>query len=173
MEDSADEKLPCVVTFKPQKEGIAVDSKHAGACRAYCGARAHFEGTYTLSPAGCAPSFVRQTRNRFKAAYDKKLFAEARAMLTPMVEKCSGTLSDLDEAWVRNDLALTQYRAGDGSACRNTLKPWLELAQTPDETINGDYPPSDAAEMLRIAQATRANMKLCGAPVTISTRIEK
>ena len=69
--------------------------------------------------------------------------------------------------------ALTQYRAGDSSACRNTLKPWLELAQKPDETIRGDYPPSEAEEMLRIAGATRANMELYGAPITISTWIKK
>jgi len=173
MEDSADEKLPCIVTFKPQKDGIAVDVKHERACSSYCGARAHFEGTYALPPAGCAPSQVRQTRNRFKATYDKKMYAEARAILTPVAEKCSGTLSDFDEAWVRNDLALTQYRAGHSAACRDTLKPWLELVQTSDEGIKGDYPPSDAEEMLRIAGATRANMKMCGSPVVIGGKGRK
>lgn len=170
LDDSADEKLPCIVTFKLQKDGIEVDSKHERACSTYCGARASFHGTYRLPPAGCAPSHVTRARNRFKAIYDKKLFSEARALLTPIVEKCSATLSDLDAAWIRNDLALTQYRDGDNAACRDTLKPWLELAQTPDATIEGDYPPSDAAAMLRIAQATRANMKLCGAPVTIGAK---
>ncbi len=95
---------------------------------------------------------------------------EARALLTPIAKKCGNYLSELDNAWVHNDLALTQHRAGDSAACRSTLKPWLELARTPDETINGNYPPPDAAEMLRIAQATRANMRLCGAPVTIGAR---
>ncbi len=170
MDDSTHEKLPCIVTFKSQKSGIAVESKHERTCSTYCGARAHFEGTYAMPPVGCAPSQVNQMRNRFKAAYDKKLFAEARALLAPIVDKCSGTLSDLDEAWVRNDLALTQHRAGDSAACRITLKPWLELARTPDETIRGDYPPSDADAMLRIAQATRANMKLCGAPVVVGRK---
>ncbi len=167
MDDSAHEKLPCIVTFTSQKSGIAVESKHGRTCSTYCGARAHFEGTYAVPPAGCAPSQVNQIRNRFKATYDQRLFAEARALLAPVVDKCSGTLSDLDHAWVRNDLALTQHRAGDSAACRITLKPWLELARTPDETIRGDYPPSDADAMLRIAQATRANMKLCGAPVVV------
>lgn len=167
MEESADEKLPCIVTFKPQKDGIAVDSKHGRACSSYCGMRAAFEGTYTMPPAGCAPSAVRQTRNRFKASYDKKQYAEARALLTPIVEKCFGTLNIYAQGWVSNDLALTQYRTGDNAACRNTLKPWLELAQTPDTEIEGGYPPSDAAEMLRLAQATRANLKICGAPVVI------
>ena len=88
----------------------------------------------------------------------------------PIAEKCAGILSHYDQAWVGNDLALTHYRAGDSAACRTTLKPWLELAQTPDDKIRGDYPPSDAAEMLRIAQATRANLKICGAPVVMERK---
>ncbi len=170
MEDSADAKLPCIVTFKAQKDAIDVGSRHERACSSYCGARAHFEGVYQMPPAGCAPGHVRETRNRFKAAYDKKLFAEARALLAPVAEKCTGSLSDYDAAWIGNDLALTHYRAGDSAACRTTLKPWLELAQTPDDKIQGDYPPSDAAHWLRIAQATRANLNICGAPVTPGAR---
>lgn len=167
MEDSADDKLPCIVTFKPQKDSVAVDSKHGRACSAYCGMRAAFEGAYAMPATGCAPSEVRRTRDRFKASYDKKQYTEARALLTPIAEKCYSTLSIYSQGWVSNDLALTQYRTGDNAACRNTLKPWLELAQTPDTEIEGGYPPSDAAEMLRLAQATRANLKICGAPVVI------
>jgi hypothetical protein len=123
-----------------------------------------------MPPAACAPSQVRRTRDQFKLRYDKKLFAEARALLKPIADQCSGWMTELDNAWVDNDLALTNFRAGDSAACRNSLKKWMELAQTPDDTIKGDYPPSDAAEMLRIAQATRANMKLCGAPVAIGVK---
>ena len=170
MDDSTDAKLPCLVTFKPQKDGIAVATHHQGTCSTYCGARAHFEGDYRLPPAGCEPSQVRRTRNQFKATYDKKQFSEARAMLAPIVERCGATLSEYDEAWVRNDLALTHYRAGDSAACRETLKPWLEIAQIPDESIRNNYPPSDADVMLRIAGATRANMKLCGAPVKVGDK---
>lgn len=167
MEDSSDDKLPCIVTFKAEKDGIAVGSTHGQTCNAYCGVRAWFEGHYALPPAGCAPTRVARIRRDFKAAYDAKRYTEARALLLPVAEKCSATMSDLDGAWVRNDLALTHYRNGDRAACIAVLRPWLELAQTPDDTIRGDYPPSDAAEMLRIAQATRANMKLCGEAVTL------
>lgn len=170
MDDSADPKLPCIVTFKPEKNGIAVDSKHQRACSTYCGARAHFAASYALPPANCAPSHLRRTRDRFKATYDKKSFAEARAILAPIADQCSNWLTERDNGWVDNDLAITQYRAGDSVACRATLKQWLELARTPDKTIEGNYPPSDAAEMLRIAQATRANLKLCGAPVTLDAK---
>ena len=98
------------------------------------------------------------------------MFAEARTILAPIADKCANWMTELDNAWVDNDLAITHYRAGDSVACRAGLKQWLELARTPDETIQGNYPPSDAAEMLRIAQATRANMKLYGAPVTIRAK---
>ena len=81
MEDISDDNLPCIVNFKMQKDGIAVASQHQGTCSTYCGARAHFEGGYKLPSAGCEPSQVRQTRNRFKAAYDKNQLAEARTML--------------------------------------------------------------------------------------------
>lgn len=173
MEHSSDEKLPCIVTFKPGKTSIDVASRHERTCTTYCGARASFEATYTLAPAGCAPSEIRQIRNRFKAAYDKKSFAEAIGLLSPIVEKCTSSLTEFDEGWVRNDLALTQHRAGNNAACRNTLKPWLELAQTPDAAILENYLPSDGAEHLRLAVATRTNMKLCGAPVRIDAKSVK
>lgn len=167
MEESADDKRPCIVTFKSGKDGIAVDSRHERACSFYCGARARFEGAYEMPPAGCAPTQVRQSRDRFKVAYDKKQYAEARGLLAPVVEKCLGTLNQYGEGWVRNDMAITYYRTGELAACRDVLKPWLELAGTPDAEIKDGYPPSDAEEMLRLAQATRANMKVCGAPVVL------
>lgn len=173
MEDSADDKRPCIVVFKPVKVGLAVESKFQGTCSTYCGARAHFEGEYQVPPADCAPSQVRAARNRFKTTYDKRQFAEARELLSPIVEKCASVVTELDDGWIRNDLALTQYHAGDRSACRAVLKPWLELAQMPDARIREEYPPSDGEEMLRLAGATRANMKLCGAPVAIGGKSAK
>ncbi len=74
------------------------------------------------------------------------------------------------EGVIRNGEARMEQSAGDSAACRNTLKPWLELAQTPDEVISVDYPPSDAVEMLRMAVATRTNMKLCGVLVVIDAK---
>ena len=154
-----------IVTFKPTKGGIAVGSKHGRACSTYCGMRAAFEGEYVAPPAGCETRAVRNTRDRFKAAYDKKQYAEARTLLTPIANKCYAVLSRFAQGWVSNDLAITQYRVGDNAACRASLKPWLELAQTSDAEIKDGYPPSDAEEMLRLAKATRANLNICGAPV--------
>lgn len=173
MEDSAHDKLPCIVTFTPQKNGIAVASKHERACSYYCGVRAHFDGFYTLPAAGCAPTQVRRTRDQFKSAYDRKRYAEALVLLKPVLEKCGSLLSEYDEGWVRNDLAITYYLAGDMGACRETLLRWVDLARTPDEQIKDGYPPSDAEEMLRLARATRANMRICGAPVAVGGKSAK
>lgn len=167
MPDSANDKLPCVVTFKPAAGGVAVASLHERTCSIYCGMRAGFEGRYLLPPPSCAPSEVRRTRAAFKVQYDKKQYAQARATLTPVVETCGAMLSDYDQAWVRNDLAIAQFHAGDVAACRATLLRWVDLARTPDAQIKDGYPPSDAEEMLRIARATRYNLKVCGAPVDV------
>ena len=165
MEESSDDKRPCIVTFKLTKGGIDVQSKSEGTCRAYCGARAHFEGEYTRPPAGCAPSQMIDTRKRFKAAFDGKRYADARNLLAPLLERCKSQLLVFDVGWMQNDLALTQHRLNDNAACRATLDPLLELASKPDKVIEGDYPPSDAAAFLDIAKATRYNIKLCGGVV--------
>ena len=170
MEESADDKLPCIVTFKTTRDGIAVASLNGRACSTYCGMRAQFDGTYLLPPPLCAPGEVRRTRTAFKALYDKKQYAQARTTLAPVVEKCSALLSDYDEGWVRNDLAIAQYHAGDAAGCRATLLKWVDLARQPDQQIKDGYAPSDAEEMLRIARATRYNLKVCGAPVAVGGR---
>lgn len=167
MEDSEDPKLPCIVTFKPGRDGIEVGMRHERTCNAYCGARARFEGQYGRPPQGCTPGEIASARKRFKAAFDRKEFTQARALLTPVATQCVKTLDRYDEGWVLNDLALTQQRLGDNASCQATLKPWLELAQTPDEEIKTAYPPSDADAMMRLSIATRTNMRLCGAPVKI------
>jgi hypothetical protein len=167
MEDSEDPKLPCIVTFKPGRDGIEVGMRHERTCNAYCGARARFEGQYGRPPQGCTPGEIASARKRFKAAFDRKEFTQARALLTPVATQCVKTLDRYDEGWVLNDLALTQQRLGDNASCQATLKPWLELAQTPDDEIRTGYPPSDADAMMRLSIATRTNMRLCGAPVKI------
>ena len=167
MEESDQKNQPCIVTFKAQPNGIAVASKHERTCSTYCGVRAHFDGFYTRPPPTCAPSEVRRTRDQFKRTYDRKQYAEALTLLKPVLDKCGSLLSDYEEAWVRNDLAITYYRTGNMPACRETLLRWVDLARQPDSAIKDGYPPSDAEEMLRIASATRYNMKLCGAPVPI------
>lgn len=85
-----------------------------------------------------------------------------------MLEKCGALLSDYDEGWVRNDLAITYYRLGDTAACRDTLLRRVDLARQSDTAIKAGHAPSDAEEMLRLARATRTNTKRCGAPIAVT-----
>ncbi len=164
MPDSADAKMPCIVTFKPVRNGIVVQADNEQACRAYCGARASFGGEYVRVPATCSRSEMAQTRQRFKAAFDGRRYREALNLLAPLFKNCNAQLTSFDKGWVSNDLALTQHRLGDNAACRSTLEPWTALAAKPDDIINTDYLPSEAASYLDIAKATRYNLRLCGSP---------
>lgn len=115
MEESADDKQPCIVTFKPQKDGLAVDSKFGRACSTYCGMRADFTGVYQRPPSGCAPSQVRHSRNRFKAAYDKNS--------TPRPVACS-------RPWSRNVSVRSISTAKVG--CATT---WRSRITAPESTL--------------------------------------
>ena len=66
-----------------------------------------------------------------------------------------------DQAWIRNDLALTQLRLGDAAACRKTLEPLAQDASKSDASIREDYPGFEADAQIRLARATRTNLKLC------------
>ena len=171
MPDSADDKKPCIVTFAPAAGGkLIVGEKHEGACRYYCGVRAQFDGAYELPSPACTRAAVAQTRKRFKTEYDKKAYAQARDLLLPVAQQCANVMSEVSINWIANDLALAQHRAGDSAACKATLQGLVELANTPDATIKTDYPPSDAEDWLKLARATRTNLGLCGAPVTIKPK---
>lgn len=153
-------KKPCIVTFKSTPAGIEVKGTE-GACGQYCGMRAQFEGTYVKPPKGCAASEFGATRKAFKRQYDAKKYDEARALLEPAFAACGKLLWWIDEAWVRNDLAITQYRLGDRAGCLKTLQPLAEDAAKTDAQLKDDFPPSDWDLYRRVVGATRANLKLC------------
>jgi len=159
--EGIDDKNPCIVTFKPVPQGLDVATTTEDACRQYCGARAHFAGLYLRPAKGCAGKEVTATRAAFKRHYDAKRFAEARTLLEPVLAGCAKTLGWIDEAWVRNDLAITQYRLGDRAGCLKTLDPLVADAGKTDAQLQGDYPPSDYDTYRRAVGATRANLKLC------------
>lgn len=153
-------KKPCIVTFKSTPTGLEVKGTE-GACGQYCGMRAQFEGTYLKPAKGCAASEMKATRAAFKRQYDARKFDEARALLEPLHAGCGKMLFWIDEGWVRNDLAITQYRLGDRAGCLKTLQPLSEDAAKTDAQLKDDYPPSDWDAYSRVVRATRANLKLC------------
>lgn len=162
-----EDKQLCIVRFQRTRGGVDVKADDEQACRYYCGARASFGGEFRPVPAACTRAEIAGTRKRFKAVFDSRRYAEARDLLTPLLSHCEGHMTEFEEGWVSNDLALTHHRLGDNVRCRLALGAWLDRAAMPDAKINDDYLPMEASAYLSIVKATRYNAGLCGAPVVI------
>ncbi|GLR14671.1 hypothetical protein GCM10007907_34610 [Chitinimonas prasina] len=159
--EAEEEGKACVVGFKPKGDDLEVADRSEGYCRYYCGMRASFEGLYIMPAPGCTLAGVRKARKAFKQAYDKKAYADAEAHLSPLLNNCNKTLNWLEEGWIRNDLALAQYKSRNLLACRETLQALADDAAKTDAELREDYPPTDAESYLPIMRATRTNLKLC------------
>jgi hypothetical protein len=150
----------CAVQLKVKGDAVEVAAKDAEACRSWCGARAWFGGRYLMPTPSCAAAQVKASRGAFKRHSAAHAFAEAKADLTPLLERCEPVLSRFDLWWIRNDLAITLHHLGDDAGCRSVLEPMTQLARTPDDELGGAEP---AFEDLyrKVAKATRANLKAC------------
>lgn len=155
---------PCRVEFRPGVEGIEVLPERSAACRYFCGMRAGFKGLYLKPPAGCAPETREKARAELKRLYDRKQYAQAYARLEPVLERCSRILGQIEEGWIRNDLALTLYKQKDLAGCLLLLAPLAEDAAKTEEELREAYPPADAESLLPVWKATRTNLKLCRIP---------
>lgn len=151
----------CVVNFTVKGRVVEVTSNGSEDCRQSCGARASFEGTYTMPAPACTTKAVAATRKTFKRQYDAKDYAAARTTLAPVLGDCDKTLDWITKGRVRNDLAITQFRLGDRAGCLKTLEPLAEDAARTDEGVKENYPPADAEDILPVVRATRTNLKLC------------
>ncbi|SEJ68250.1 MULTISPECIES: hypothetical protein [unclassified Variovorax] len=155
------DETTCVVNFAVDADKVKVTTNGADQCRDSCGARAMFEGTYTRPAPGCTDKAVAGARKTFKRQYDAKNYAAARTTLAPVLSDCDATLDWITQGWIRNDLALTQYKLDDRAACLKTLQPLAEDAALSDDGVKENYPPADAEIFLPVVRATRTNLKLC------------
>lgn len=130
-------------------------------CRMYCGMRAGFEGTYLKPPAGCTSSEVKAARKKFQASYAKKDFAGARALLEPVLQICPKYIFWTDRGWIRNDLAIAQFRSGDSASCLETLAGFGDDLNQTDKQIRDTNAPSDADNQIRLMKAAKTNLRLC------------
>jgi hypothetical protein len=158
--DTFDGAGPCKVEFTQRADGVSV-LPQAESCREFCGMRADFTGIYRKLSSACQSASRARSRERFKALYDRKAFAEAYAILAPLVQECESTLNWLELGWIRNDLAITQYRLKRPADCLTTLEPLAADAKLTDRELNERFPPTDATNYLPIVQAARINLKLC------------
>lgn len=153
----------CVVTFLPKADRIEVSSSGINCHRHFCGARASFENEYFRPAPGCGTRERRATRDKFKQLYDAKSYAEAAALLTPLLSRCSKTLNFVEEGGIRNDLAITQYHLGRLADCRKTLAPLVEYTSKSEEELRWSVPPGDYEDFLPVAKAASYNARLCAA----------
>lgn len=154
----------CVLTISRQGRDIQVADNDHSDCRAYCGVRAGFTGTYFSSSPACTAKRIAANRKRFKLAYDKKAFSSAVQILSPILVECADVLHHFDNAFMRNDLALAQLRSGDAVACLKTLQPVMHFGfSDAEENINRE--PIYAETYIELARATRTNLRLCNAAV--------
>ncbi len=159
---------PCVIHFIPQGTAIKVSPADAEICSVFCGARAHFNGVYLTPAPGCADDDRKKTQAKFTQLYQKKAYAQALATLEPLLSRCAKTLDWIDDARIRNDVAITQYHLKQGAACQKTLAPLhARVGQTgeklpaTEQQLQEMLPPSDFDVYLPFAKATWHNTKLC------------
>ncbi len=160
--DIEGETKACVVYFRKTGAVVNVSTNGAGSCRQFCGMRAMFTGRYIKPAAGCASDEVKLSREEFKHLYDSKKYAKAYKVINSVLKNCALTLSWLEIGWIRNDLAITEFKLGRLSDCRRTLQSLAEDAAMTDGALRDRYPPTDFDNYLPIIQATRTNLRLCG-----------
>jgi hypothetical protein len=157
--ESEDRRKPCVVTFT--RKGDAIDVTSNDMCGYHCGAHASFPGVYYKVATLCTTVALKKSREGFKTHYDRKDYTGARALLEPVVKNCARTLDRFTGGWIRNDLAITQYRLGDRAGCGETLRPLANDAAKTNEALIAEYGAMDAERYLPVVRAARTNLKLC------------
>jgi hypothetical protein len=155
-----DDGKPCEVTFDAQGRDMKISSQN---CRLYCGMRAYFDGRYIQPEPICLPQRTQEARATAKKLYDRKKYPEARDALWPVLNRCESVLDRFDQLWIRNDLALMLHRSGDDAGCLKVLQPALPLADAADDEISLSEP-AFHEDLVKIAHATRTNLKLCSPP---------
>jgi hypothetical protein len=114
------------------------------------------------SPA-CTSKGMTASRKKFKLLYDKKEYSSAVQVLSSVLVNCAPVLNRFDQGFVRNDLALAQLQSGDPAACLQTLQPLQDLGSMRDEEVRETSEPTYVDVYLRLARATRTNLRLCNA----------
>jgi len=159
-EGAAAGEAPCVISFRAVPAGYSVSAETGDACRAFCGARAWFEGDYLAPPPGCKPAERAEQRAGFASQYRAKDYHHAYDTLDAFYQRCGKFLNWVEIDKVRNDLAVTQYHLGHKDACLAILRDTIGARETNEQELS--LPPADLDAYLPGAQATWFNLKLCG-----------
>lgn len=156
-----DPKRPCSISFQANGARIKLSDLSGAACWSYCGQGASFEDDYVRAPPECTRAQVAAARRQFKTHYDLRDYPTARAVLEPVVKTCEDFIPYDDRGMLRNDLALTQFKLGDFSACLSTLDRYRNDAAKSDDDIREETAPPAIDATLKTIHAARTNIRLC------------
>ncbi len=155
-------KQNCVLRFTQKKNEIAVNGSIDICEQHYC-SLASITDQYFQLPT-CSTAERSQARKEFKTQYDKKDYVAALAKLEPVLNNCGKILDRLELGWLRNDVALAQYKLQMPERCMATLQPLVEDT-TVSDTILANYCDSCTdefnAKYHSMIKATRTNLRLC------------
>jgi len=165
--DSGDgSESKCTIAFSSIRSGVLVQSTTLEECRAYCGARAGFDGTYRLPPSACTDVGRQESRDRFLNLYRSRQYRQAASTLQTLVSQCEVFIGRIEMDRVRNDLALSQYHSGEFSQCVKTLNATLAADFKDEEHLKAGgphfyLPPCDFDNYIEVARSTWFNKALC------------
>ena len=167
--DGSDSK--CDIAFSAGRSAVDVNPITQDACRAYCGARGSFDGTYRVPSATCTSTGRQAKRDESLRLYRSRRFSEAANKLQTLTEQCRPFMNRIEIDQVRNDLALAQYHNGNFSQCLQTLNATLAAdVKDEDELKSGKgntyLPPCDFDNYISVAKSTWFNKALCAKAVS-------
>jgi hypothetical protein len=104
--DAAYGEAQCRIAFAIHGTSIEVTPITEEACRGYCGARASFEGAYSIPPADCTKDAQQAERDKSLRLYRAHRYASAANLLRALTVQCSNFINWIEADRIRNDLAL-------------------------------------------------------------------
>jgi hypothetical protein len=162
--DASDSK--CDISFSSSPSGIVVSPMSQENCRAYCGARAGFDGIYRIPPTTCTSEGRQAQRERFLHLYRSRRYPLATKTLQTLIAQCREFIGWIEMDQIRNDLALSQYHSGHISQCLGTLNETLAARAKDEEELKAGtssvhLPPCDFDNYIEVAKSTWFNRTLC------------
>ncbi|HEX2940609.1 MAG TPA: hypothetical protein VHO91_06150 [Rhodopila sp.] len=150
----------CKLHFTRAGQGLSIDYEGDG-CMAYCGLGVSLPTDWAAVPEACYHAPYQATRQAFLKAYKAGHYAEAKALLAPLLHTCQPTLDTLDADALANDLAITLHHLGDDAGCRAMLQPMAKDAARTEAAVASDYPSARWDAYRPILHNARTNLGLC------------
>jgi hypothetical protein len=160
------EDSKCDISFSADRSTLEIKPINQEECRAYCGARAGFDGTYRIPPSACTSAGREAQRDEFLSLYRSRRFAQAVKKLQALTAQCGQFISWIEMDRIRNDIALAQYHNGDASQCLQTLDATIAASVKDEEELKAGkgstyLPPCDFDNYIDVAKSTWFNKALC------------